>query len=124
MDWAPLPVPRAAVVFSSASTQQPSSASITPSPMPSFPACWIACSSANNPEHHARTKHIDIQHHFIRQRVADKTIALQFVGTAEMVADILTKALERVEHERGACGLGQSQSSSRGGVDKRAATAG
>ena len=24
---------------------------------------------AKNPEHHARTKHIDIQHHFIRKKV-------------------------------------------------------
>jgi hypothetical protein len=78
---------------------------------------------AHNPEHHARTKHIDIQHHFIRQHVTDKTIDLQHVGTAEMAADILTKALDRVEHERGACSLGQSASSSRGGVGKRAATA-
>jgi hypothetical protein len=72
---------------------------------------------AHNPEHHARTKHIDIQHHFIRQHVAEKTIALTFVGTEDMVADVLTKALDRVTHERGACRLGLSESSSRGGVE-------
>jgi hypothetical protein len=72
---------------------------------------------AHNPEHHARTKHIDIQHHFIRQHVAEKTIDLLFVGTDDMLADILTKALERGAYERGARRLGLSESSSRGGVE-------
>src|SRR6202012_5889359 len=57
---------------------------------------------AHNPEHHARTKHIDVQYHFIRQHVAEKTIALTFAGTEDMIADILTKALDRVAYERGA----------------------
>ena len=78
---------------------------------------------AHNPEHHARTKHIDIQHHFIRQHVADKTIALRFVGTEGMIADVFTKALDRTAHEEGARRLGLSESSSRGGVDERAGTA-
>ena len=56
---------------------------------------------AKNPDHHARTKHIDVQYHFIRQHVALRTIDLQFVGTADMAADILTKSLERVAHEKG-----------------------
>jgi hypothetical protein len=72
---------------------------------------------AHNPDHHARTKHIDIQYHFIRQHVATKTIALTFTGTEDMVADIFTKPLENVAYERGARGLGLSESSSRGGVE-------
>ena len=71
---------------------------------------------AHNPDHHARTKHIDIRYHFIRQHVADKTIALTFVGTQDMAADIFTKPLEYVAYERGARMLGLSESSSRGGV--------
>jgi hypothetical protein len=73
---------------------------------------------AHNPEHHARTKHINIQHHFIRELVADKTIDLTFIGTEDMIADILTKALERKAFERCARQLGLSESSSRGGVDE------
>jgi hypothetical protein len=73
---------------------------------------------AHNPEHHARTKHIDIQHHFIRQHVAEKTITLTFTGTEDMVADIFTKALDRVAHEKGVRRLGLSESSSRGGVEE------
>ena len=79
---------------------------------------------AHNPEHHARTKHIDIQYHFIRQHIADKTITLLFVGTEHMLADIFTKALDRTAYEQGAQRLGLSESSSRGGVDNvRAETA-
>jgi hypothetical protein len=61
---------------------------------------------AKNPEHHARTKHIDIQYHFIRQHIADRTVALSHVGTEDMVADILTKALDKQRHGRGAEGMG------------------
>ena len=71
---------------------------------------------AHNPDHHARTKHIDIRYHFIRQHVADKTIALSFVRTQAMAADIFTKPLEYVAYERGVRMLGLSESSSRGGV--------
>lgn len=48
---------------------------------------------ANNPVFHARTKHINIQHHFIRDEVATKRIELAYVPTAEMIADGLTKPL-------------------------------
>jgi hypothetical protein len=63
-------------------------------------------SLASNPEHHARTKHIDIQYHFIRQHLAERTISLQFIGTEDMAADSLTKALDRVKHEKGMRMLG------------------
>jgi hypothetical protein len=54
---------------------------------------------AKNPEYHARSKHIDTRHHFIRERVADKSIHIEYINTDVMVADILTKALPRVKHE-------------------------
>ena len=53
----------------------------------------IALSKSN--VHHARTKHIDIRHHFIRECVEAETIALKYVPTADNVADIFTKALAR-----------------------------
>ncbi|TPX55241.1 DNA-directed DNA polymerase [Powellomyces hirtus] len=49
-------------------------------------------SLAMNPMHHARTKHIDIQHHFFCDHI-DKEIHLEYLPTAEMVADSLTKPL-------------------------------
>ena len=52
-----------------------------------------AIAIAKNPAHHQRTKHIDTRHHFIREQVESKTIALKYVPTNSMVADMLTKNL-------------------------------
>jgi hypothetical protein len=46
-----------------------------------------------HPVFHARTKHIDIRYHFIREKVEDNTINIMHCPTLEMVADFLTKPL-------------------------------
>ena len=50
---------------------------------------------AYNPEHHARTKHIDRRHYFIRECVEDGKIRVPFVATADNVADFFTKLQPR-----------------------------
>ena len=55
---------------------------------------------AHNPEHHARTKHIDIQYHFVRNCVEDGTTRLEYCPTEDMVADGLTKALGPERHRK------------------------
>jgi hypothetical protein len=55
---------------------------------------------AKNPEFHDKTKHIDIQQHWIREVLASKKITLQHVPTTEQVADIFTKPLPRVTFEK------------------------
>ncbi|XP_047315455.1 secreted RxLR effector protein 161-like [Impatiens glandulifera] len=50
-----------------------------------------------NPVFHGRRKHIDIRFHFIRECVKNQQIVVEFVGTREQRADILTKALARVK---------------------------
>ena len=57
-------------------------------------------SLALNPIHHARTKHLDIQLHFVRDRVNKQAIQLQYIPTEENCADILTKPLSRVKFEK------------------------
>ena len=52
-----------------------------------------AVALANNPLSSARTKHIDVRFHFIRELVRSKTISVKYVSTKEQHADILTKAL-------------------------------
>ena len=53
-----------------------------------------------NPVMHKRTKHIDIRHHFIRERVESGEIVLKYVATQDQLADMLTKPLKRPELER------------------------
>ena len=55
---------------------------------------------ARDGQFHARTKHIDIRFHFIRWVVEQGKVALQYCPTADMTADVLTKALTspKVKH--------------------------
>ena len=46
-------------------------------------------------EEHARSKHIDVQWHFPRDKVAEGDIAIEYCNTKEMVADCMTKAVPR-----------------------------
>ena len=48
---------------------------------------------AYNPEHHARTKHIDRRHYFIRECVENGRLRVPFVATADNIADFFTKPL-------------------------------
>ncbi|GKE54202.1 hypothetical protein Tco_1489358 [Tanacetum coccineum] len=50
-------------------------------------------------DHHSRSKHIDIRHHFIREQVENGVVELYFVTTDYQLADIFTKALPRERFE-------------------------
>jgi hypothetical protein len=42
---------------------------------------------------HARTKHVEIDFHFVHDQVAHKTIQIQFIPSKEQLANILTKPI-------------------------------
>ena len=59
-----------------------------------------AISLAKNPMHHAKTKYVDVQLHFIRDHVEKGTIDVKYCPTENMLADLMTKGLPRERHER------------------------
>ena len=65
--------------------------------LPSRPIVWIdnisAAALASNPVHHARTKHIEIDVHFVRDMVLRKDLEIRYVPSHDQIADCLTKAL-------------------------------
>ena len=48
----------------------------------------------NNLVQHARTKHIDVRHHFIRDHQHKGDICIESVDTDDQLADIFTKPLD------------------------------
>ncbi|KAM1714593.1 hypothetical protein ACFX11_025430 [Malus domestica] len=61
------------------------------------PTLWCdnisAISLASNPVFHARTKHIEIDYHSIRELVLAKLLKVQFICSQDQLADIHTKSL-------------------------------
>jgi hypothetical protein len=46
---------------------------------------------AKNPLYHARTKHVDITYHFVRENLLEENIDLVYENTSTILADNLTK---------------------------------
>jgi hypothetical protein len=57
-----------------------------------------AISLTKNPTQHAWTKHINVQHHFVKRRIENDEITFKYCSMEDMVADVLTKALSKERH--------------------------
>jgi len=66
----------------------------------------LAIDLASDPKFHNQSKHIDICHHFICKIIDNNTLKLSWVPTAEMLANILTKALLQLIFEKLRSSLG------------------
>ncbi|KAL4029610.1 hypothetical protein IC575_007830 [Cucumis melo] len=54
-----------------------------------------AISIANNPVQHDRTKHVEIDRHFIKERLDSGSICIPYIPSSQQIADVLTKGLLR-----------------------------
>jgi hypothetical protein len=48
--------------------------------------------------HHSKTKHIDIQHYYVREMVSAEMINFEYVPIVKMVINMLTKVVFRQKH--------------------------
>lgn len=65
-----------------------------------------AIALSQNPIYHARTKHVEIKHHYIRQLILEGEVILHYVATKDNTADVLTKALSTPLHQKHTQALG------------------
>ncbi|MCF7184030.1 Ty1/Copia family ribonuclease HI [Corynebacterium sp. MC-13] len=54
---------------------------------------------SKNSMYHARTKHIDVRYHWIRERIEEKSMQIEKISTNENPADMLTKVVTRAKFE-------------------------
>ena len=52
-----------------------------------------ASNIARNPVQHDRTKHVEVDRHFIKEKLESGLICTPFVSTEGQLADVLTKGL-------------------------------
>jgi hypothetical protein len=72
---------------------------------------------AKNPKFHNRTKHFDIDYHWLREQVKLDKVQIQYLPTSEMLADALTKPLGKTQFEKFIQSIGLINSSIRGSVE-------
>ena len=49
---------------------------------------------SSNPAFHERTKHIEVDYHFISEKIASRCMATSFINSNDQLANIFTKSLK------------------------------
>ncbi|RVW98253.1 Retrovirus-related Pol polyprotein from transposon RE1 [Vitis vinifera] len=57
------------------------------------------CDIAHNPVQHDRTKHVEVDRFFIKEKLDDKIVELPKIRSEDQLADILTKVVSRMNFE-------------------------
>lgn len=60
----------------------------------------VAIDITYNPVHHDHIKHVEVDRHFIKEKIDEGTINIAYVHTLERTTDILTKGLFRTLFEK------------------------
>lgn len=65
--------------------------------LPQPPLIWCDyisfISLCSNPIYHARLKHLEVDYHFVREKVVHKELCVRYLNTVEQIADVFTKGL-------------------------------
>ena len=55
---------------------------------------------SHHPVHHDKAKHVEVDRHFIKEKIENCIICMTYVPTSEQTTDVLTKGLSRSLFER------------------------
>lgn len=55
---------------------------------------------SGNPVFHNRSKHIDVRYHYCREIIENKIVKINYLSTEDMPADLFTKSLPLVKHNK------------------------
>ena len=58
-----------------------------------------AISIAHNSVHHNRTKHVEVDKHFIKEKLESGLICMPYIPTAKQIADVFTKVLHKKQFD-------------------------